>query len=83
MVTFADFGGDRTGAVLLSPMLVPGTIARTPFSHYALLKSLEHVFGIDEHLGYAAQPGLVDFFDCKASDIPLRAPFRGCSDTER
>jgi hypothetical protein len=41
------------------------------------------VFGIDEHLGYAAQPGLVDFFDCKASDIPLRAPFRGCSDTER
>lgn len=78
VVTFADFGGDRTGAVLLSPRLVPGTIARTPFNHYALLKSLEHIFGINEYLGYAGASGLVDFFDCRASDVPLRRPFHGC-----
>ncbi len=58
-----DFGGDRVGAVLLSPLLTPGTDSRTPFNHYALLRSLEDLFGTRGHLGYAAQDGLVGFFD--------------------
>jgi phosphatidylinositol-3-phosphatase len=62
------FGGDRTGAVLLSPFLKPGTVANTPFNHYSFLKTMEDIFGLD-HLGYAAQPGLVGFFGCVASDV--------------
>ncbi|MBS0393765.1 MAG: phosphoesterase [Proteobacteria bacterium] len=61
-----DFGGDRVGALLLSPFLTPGTESRTPFNHYALLRSLEDVFGARGHLGYAAGDGLVGFFDPEA-----------------
>jgi hypothetical protein len=66
---FDSFGGDRTGAVLLSPFLDAGRVSTTPFNHYSLLKSLEDVFGIDQHLGYAAQAGLVGFFDADRSDV--------------
>jgi phosphatidylinositol-3-phosphatase len=65
------FGGDRTGAVLLSPFVKPGTVANTPFNHYSLLKTVEDIFGLD-HLGYAAQPGLVGFFGCVSSDVDTR-----------
>jgi hypothetical protein len=68
-LTFENYGGDRTGAVLLSPFLKPGTVSNTPFNHYSLLKSLEDIFDTDEYLGYAAQPGLVGFFGCVTSDI--------------
>jgi phospholipase C len=65
-----NFGGDRTGAVLLSPLIKPGTIANTPFNHYSLLKTLEDIFGL-EHVGYAAQPGLLGFFRCVSSDVAI------------
>ncbi len=65
-----NFGGDRTGAVLLSPLIKPGTIANTPFNHYSLLKTLEDIFGLD-HLGYAGQPGLLGFFGCVSSDVAI------------
>jgi hypothetical protein len=68
-LTFQNYGGDRTGAVLLSPFLKPGTVSNTPFNHYSLLKSLEDIFDTDEYLGYAGQPGLVGFFGCVTSDI--------------
>jgi hypothetical protein len=70
--SFQNFGGDRTGTVLLSPFLRPGTISNTPFNHYSLLKSLENIFDTPEYLGYAAQPGLVGFFDGAHSDISLK-----------
>jgi hypothetical protein len=50
-------GGDRTGAVLISKFIKPGTVSSTPYNHYSLLKSIEDVFGVD-HLGYAGQAGL-------------------------
>jgi hypothetical protein len=68
-ITYADYGGDRTGAVLLSPFIKPGTISYTPFNHYSLLKTLEQIFQTDGYLGYAAQPGLLGFFGCVSSDI--------------
>ncbi len=68
-LTFGSYGGDRTGAVLLSPFLKPGTVSNTPFNHYSLLKTLEEVFKTDGYLGYAGQPGLVSFFGCVSSDI--------------
>ncbi len=53
-------GGGRTGAVVLSPYVRPGTVDATPYNHYALLRSIEDVFGLD-HLGYAARAGLASF----------------------
>ncbi|HEY6385795.1 MAG TPA: alkaline phosphatase family protein [Candidatus Acidoferrum sp.] len=72
LLTFQDYGGDRTGAVLLSPFLKPGTVSDTPFNHFSLLKSLEDIFDTDEYLGYAGQPGLVGFFGCVTSDIAAK-----------
>jgi hypothetical protein len=78
-LSFQSFGGDRTGALLLSPLLKPGTVSRTPFNHYAMLRTIEDIFGLD-HLGFAGAPGLHGFFACPGSDIPIRAAdqFPGC-----
>jgi hypothetical protein len=78
-LTFENYGGDRTGAVLLSPFLKPGTVSETPFNHYSLLKSLEDIFETEGHLGYAAAPSLVGFFGCVSSDIATKEPgFNRC-----
>jgi hypothetical protein len=66
------YGGDRTGAVLLSPFIKPGTVSNVPYNHYSMLKTIEDIFGLD-HLGYAGQPGLQGFFGCANSDISTRA----------
>src|SRR5262249_49976770 len=71
-LTFQSYGGDRTGAVLLSPLLKPGTVSYTPFNHFSLLKSLEDIFDTEEYLGYAGQPGLLGFFGVVRSDIQIR-----------
>jgi len=64
-----SYGGDRTGAVLLSPFLEPGTVSNIFFNHYSLLKTIEDIFDIDDYLGYAGQPGLLGFFGQVSSDI--------------
>jgi phosphatidylinositol-3-phosphatase len=51
------FGGDRTGAVLISKFIKPGTVSDEAYNHYSLLRSLEDIFGLD-YLGYAGQQGL-------------------------
>lgn len=53
-------GGDRTGAVLISKFIQPGTVSNTPYNHYSMLRSIEDIFGLD-HLGYAGRPGLQPF----------------------
>jgi phosphatidylinositol-3-phosphatase len=55
-------GGGRTGAVLLSPFIRPGTTTAQQYNHYSLLRSIEDLFGL-AHLGYAAAPGLRPFGD--------------------
>jgi len=55
-------GGGRTGTVLLSPAIAPGTVTTRAYNHYSLLRSLEDLFGV-AHLGYAAAPGLEPFGD--------------------
>ena len=79
-LAFQSYGGDRTGAVLLSPFVKPGTTSDTPFNHYSLLKTLENIFDTDGYLGYAAAPGLVPFFGCVTSDIAVkdRDQFTSC-----
>jgi hypothetical protein len=46
-------GGGRVGAVLVSRWIKAGSFNDTPYNHYALLASLEDLFGLP-HLGYAA-----------------------------
>jgi hypothetical protein len=53
-------GGGRTGTVLISPYIRAGSVNNQPYNHYALLRSLEDIFGLP-HLGYAAQAGLKGF----------------------
>ena len=72
-----DYGGDRTGGVLLSPLLKPGAVSNTPFNHYSLLKTLEDIYHTDGYLGYAGQPGLLSFFGCVSSDIKTERFRRG------
>jgi hypothetical protein len=45
-------GGGRTGTVLVSPFLKPGTINNTGYNHYSLLRTIENTFGLAP-LGYA------------------------------
>jgi len=53
-------GGGLTGAVALSPWVEPDTINAHPYNHYALLRSVEDIFGLS-HLGYAGRAGLDAF----------------------
>lgn len=53
-------GGGRTGAVILSPFVTPGSVNDTPYNHYAFLKSVEQLFNLG-YLGFAAQSGLKAF----------------------
>jgi hypothetical protein len=54
-------GGGRSGALIIAPHFVrPGRDAND-YNHYALLKSLEDIFGLRPYLGYAARPGLRAF----------------------
>ena len=45
-------GGGRTGTVLASPFLEPGTLNNTGYNHYSLLRTIENTFGLAP-LGYA------------------------------
>lgn len=55
-----SFGGDVTGAVMISKFIKPGTVSNVPYNHYSMLMSIEDIFHLD-HLGYAGQSGLVGF----------------------
>jgi hypothetical protein len=70
-ISTPGFGGDRVGAVLVSPFLKAGTTSNVPYNHYSMLKSVEDIFGLD-HLGYAGQAGLQGFFGCTNSDVRTR-----------
>lgn len=65
-----SYGGDRTGALLLSKYIRPATVSNVPYNHYSLLKSLEQIFGIHHYLGYAGQKGLAAF----GSDVYTNYP---------
>jgi hypothetical protein len=53
-------GGGRTGAVVLSQFVTPGSVNSTPYNHYSFLRSMEDLFGLG-HLGYAGASGLKPF----------------------
>jgi hypothetical protein len=45
-------GGGRTGALVLSPLVTPGSSNDTPYNHYSLLRTVEDTFRLPP-LGYA------------------------------
>jgi hypothetical protein len=53
-------GGGRTGTVLISPLIEPGTVNDAPYNHYDLLRTVEQAFGLG-YLGYAARPEVKSF----------------------
>jgi hypothetical protein len=53
-------GGGRTGAVLLSKFIAPGTVSDVPYNHYSMLRSVENIFELP-YLGYAGRHGLAGF----------------------
>jgi hypothetical protein len=53
-------GGGRIGAVLLSPLIRPGTVSTVDYNHYSLLRTIEDIFGLP-HLGDAAMPQVRSF----------------------
>ena len=64
-------GGGKTGTILLSPFIAPGTVTATAYNHYNALRSFEDEFGFP-HLGFADFGGTVPF----GSDVFGAAPAR-------
>jgi phosphatidylinositol-3-phosphatase len=44
---------EPAGALLLSPLIKPGTVSAVDYKHYSLLRSIEDIFG-PPHLGDVA-----------------------------
>ncbi len=61
-------GGGKTGAVLISPFIEPGTVSTTAYNHYALLGSFEDLFGLSR-IGFAA-----DVSHTFGGDVYTRSP---------
>ncbi|MBV8877735.1 MAG: phosphoesterase [Gammaproteobacteria bacterium] len=66
---FSGPGGGRVGAVVLSRFVKPGTVSALPYNHYALLRTVEAIFGL-AYLGYAAEQDLRVF----GADVFSAAP---------
>jgi hypothetical protein len=49
-------GGGRTGALLLSPFIKPGTVSTTPYNHYSSLASWESLLGVARLADAASVP---------------------------
>jgi phosphatidylinositol-3-phosphatase len=45
-------GGGQVGALVLSPFVKAHAVSQQPYNHYALLRTIEDLFGL-KHLGYA------------------------------
>jgi hypothetical protein len=61
-IVINGYGGDRIGALLLSPFVIPGSSSSIPYNHYSLLRSLEDIYGLGEHLGYARDNPWTNYF---------------------
>jgi phosphatidylinositol-3-phosphatase len=46
-------GGGHIGTLIISSYVHPGSTDARPYNHYSLLRGLEDIFGLKEHLGYA------------------------------
>jgi hypothetical protein len=72
-------GGGRTGAVLLSNYIKPGTVTKQQYNHYSMLRSVEDIFGLG-HLGFAGVSWLLPTPKGPAVALSLTKP-PGCART--
>ena len=56
------YGGDQVGALLLSPFIKPGSTSDIGYNHYSTLRSLEDIFRLHRHIGYAADDPAANYF---------------------
>ena len=49
--TDATPGGGRTGSVLISPYIKPGTVSTTNYNHYSWLRTMEDAFNVSSCVG--------------------------------
>jgi len=76
-IVINGYGGDRIGAVLLSPFVKPGSTSATAYNHYSLLKSIEDIFHLG-HIGYAADDYWTHYhLDTIGEDAEVFLPGRG------
>ena len=64
-------GGGKTGTLLVSPFIAPGTVTGTSYNHYAALRAIEDEFGFS-YLGFAGYPGTTPFGHDIFGDTPTR-----------
>jgi len=53
-------GGGHIGTLILSKYVKAGSKNSSPYNHYSLLRGLEDIFGLDQHLGYADKAAAFD-----------------------
>jgi phosphatidylinositol-3-phosphatase len=58
ILNYQNYGGDNTGAILLSPFIKGGTVSTQPYNHYSMLRTIEDIYGLG-HIGNAQTDGLV------------------------
>jgi len=70
-------GGGRTGTVVVSRFVAPGTTTDRPYNHYSFLRTIEDLFGLSP-LGYA---GRSTAFGSDVFNAPSTAAARACRPT--
>jgi phospholipase C len=51
----SNYGGGHIPTLVITKHGPRGVVDDTPYNHYSLLRTIEDAFGIDEHLGHAAE----------------------------
>ena len=54
--TDATPGGGRSGSVLISPLIKPGSTSTTYYNHYSWLRTMEDIFGVARGTDHAPLP---------------------------
>lgn len=70
-LVYENYGGDQTGAILLSPFIKGGTVTSAPYNHYSVLRTVEDIFGLS-HLGNAQTDGLVPLGTDVFTNVPSK-----------
>jgi hypothetical protein len=56
--TDATTGGGRTGSVLISPFIKPGTVSTVDYNHYSWLRTMEDLFDVSSCVGTSTDVAL-------------------------
>jgi phosphatidylinositol-3-phosphatase len=68
-LVYGNYGGDQTGAILLSPFIKAGTVSTVPYNHYSMLKTVENIFKLPL-LGNAQTSGLAQLGADVFTNVP-------------